>query len=328
MTVARVPGKVLLAGEYSVLLPDQPCLVAAVNRYVTVETKPSRDWSVVSGDTLWTQGQPVVPEVQFVAAAVAAMDRSFDAIPARLKTSDELHFDGLKLGLGGSAAVTVASVIAVAPPGTDARALWMTADVVHRRVQGGRGSGADVAASMLGGVTLFTPGHEDAVASWSSVRVHADIRPLLVWTGASVKTGPRLEVWSKFVADKPESARAFAERSRTAVERTSGALASGDAAELRAGFAEARQALNDLQAGLGLELETPAIKAAGDAAWKAGACGKLSGAGGGDCAIVLAVGDDGAAAASKEIEALGLRVIPFQWGAAPTRDGHPVVVRS
>jgi phosphomevalonate kinase len=318
----------MLAGEYAVLLPNQPCLVAAVNRYVTVEAKRSKQWSIDTGTVIWTEGQPVPPEVQFVAAATNAMQRAFDVTPHLVETSDELHFDGLKLGLGGSAAVTVASVIALAPPNSNWAPLWMTADVVHRRVQGGRGSGADVAASMLGGVTHFTPGHEEATAAWTSLKVHPDIRPLLVWTGTSVKTGPRLAVFQEFVAGKPESAKLFARISREAVEDVTSGLESGDLDVLRGGMGAARAALKGLEAGLGLELETPAIKAAAEAAWKAGACGKLSGAGGGDCAIVLALGDDGAAAASKAIEAIGLRVIPFEWGLPPTRDGKPVRVRS
>ena len=112
MTIARVPGKVLLAGEYAVLLPDQPCLVAAVDRYVTVETKPSRGWSVDTGQVIWKEGEPVPPAVQFVAAAADAMHRTFDVLPHLIETSDELHFDGLKLGLGGSAAATVGAVLA------------------------------------------------------------------------------------------------------------------------------------------------------------------------------------------------------------------------
>ena len=34
---ATAPGKLFIAGEYAVVTPGQPALIAAVNRYVTVE---------------------------------------------------------------------------------------------------------------------------------------------------------------------------------------------------------------------------------------------------------------------------------------------------
>ena len=47
-------------------------------------------------------------------------------------------------------------------------------------------------------------------------------------------------------------------------------------------------------------------------AWEAGAAGKLSGAGGGDCAVVLALGDSMASRVTMELERAGLQVIPVE----------------
>ena len=38
---ATAPGKLFIAGEYAVVTPGQPALIAAVNRYLTVDLTPS-----------------------------------------------------------------------------------------------------------------------------------------------------------------------------------------------------------------------------------------------------------------------------------------------
>ena len=108
MRRVSVPGKVMLAGEYSVLEPGNPCLVAAVERRVFVEAEPAARWTVETGHVRWTEGELIPPEVSFVVAATQAVQAS----PHLIRTSDQLHTAGHKLGLGGSAAVTVGTVAA------------------------------------------------------------------------------------------------------------------------------------------------------------------------------------------------------------------------
>ena len=325
MRRASVPGKVMLAGEYAVLLPGHPCLVAGVERRLSVEAAPAERWSVDTGKVRWTEGEPVPPEVHFVVAAIEAVRKNFTVPPQALTTFDDLHVGERKLGLGGSAAVTVGTVFVTAPVGTDCDTLWRLAHLVHRTAQGGRGSGADVAASVFGGVQRFqSEPHPSVTAGREDVTVHPAVHLDLVWTGTSARTAPRLLTWSDFVRVAPKKAALFGKLSTEAVDTLQRGLETADLDAIRAGVGGARAALRGLESELGLELETDVIRAASDAAWKAGASGKLSGAGGGDCAIVLTVGEDQRAAVTRSLKGLGLDVVPADWAATGAREESAV----
>lgn len=129
---ARAPGKLVLSGAYAVL-EGAPALVTAVDRYVVADTE-------------------LAPE--FVAAEVAPAlgDRTAPHVDA-----SALRRDGRKLGIGSSAAITVASLAALAlcdepllNDATLAERVWRPALIAHRKGQGG-GSGIDVITSAFGG---------------------------------------------------------------------------------------------------------------------------------------------------------------------------------
>lgn len=316
MTRVSVPGKLLLAGEYAVLLPGHDCLVAAVERRLCVEAEAAARWSVRSGEARWTQGEPVPEGLQFAVAAALAVEARFAGRPRALQTRDELSVDGHKLGLGGSAAATVAAAFAAAEgTGAAREALWALADEVHRRVQGGRGSGADVAASVFGGVLRYAKEPRRA----QPAAVHPDVRLVAVWTGASVKTAPRLARFQAFVQERPADAQRFAAASDEAVEALALGLSQGSAKGLRAALGAAREALGTLEEACGLELETPALRLAVEVAQRLGAAGKLSGAGGGDCAVVLAVGDEVLRRVVDGLSSAGLEPFPLAFAKEGVR---------
>ena len=281
------PGKLLLAGEYAVLHTGRSCLVAAVERRLRVDAVPSAGWTVTHGGETWRPDDDAPASLAFCAEAVRRAE-VLGAAPRALVTHDDLSVDGLKLGLGSSAAATVAT-LAAACDGLDLsrEQLWREADALHRAVQGGRGSGADVAASSWGGVVRYRRDPHEA----APVTVHPDVRIVAVWTGASVKTGPRLATFEAWCRACPDAAQRFGEASEEAVEALSLSLATGDGAGLREALRAARAVLARLARDSGLVLETPALARAAEVAEAFGAAAKLSGAGGGDCAVSLVVGD-------------------------------------
>lgn len=129
------PGKLMLTGAYAVL-EGAPAIVLAVDRYVVA-------------DTARAPTDPVRPEVASVARRLEA--------PAPSVDTAALEDAGVKLGLGSSAAGTVAAAGAIlASRGVAfdedgiARIRQLALDA-HAEAQP-RGSGADVAASAHGGV--------------------------------------------------------------------------------------------------------------------------------------------------------------------------------
>lgn len=285
----RAPGKVMLAGEYAVLLPRAQALVAAVDRGLEVFGAPADGWSIRSKGVSWEEGRPVDEKLAFAVEALRRVREAFPGVaPQALETFDGMHDEaGRKLGLGGSAAVTVAVALA-ANAELPREKLWRLADEAHRHVQGGRGSGADVAACVFGGVIHYERAPRRAIR----LDVHPQLRILLAWTGESARTAPRVALFEALAARERAFVESFVERSNAACVTVRNGLRDGNPLLLREGFDAARHALLSLERMLGVELETRALEHAVAVAREAGGAAKLSGAGGGDCAVVVALAQD------------------------------------
>jgi phosphomevalonate kinase len=162
-----VPGKVVLLGEYAVL-DGAPAVVAAVDRGVSCRVEAAGALQVETPH-----------DDRFVRRALEAVG----APAARYVFSDWNPVNaGLKVGFGGSAAATVAAVVAGTGGRLDRGDVWRIAHAVHSSVQGG-GSGVDVAASVYGGVSRFERGVVSALPM---------VNPSIVFTGTSAATAPRV----------------------------------------------------------------------------------------------------------------------------------------
>lgn len=152
---ASAPGSLMLLGEHAVL-HGRRALVCAVDRRITVTLTPRRDRAVNLASTLGrlaTDLDHLPPDgpFRFIAAVLrmAHLASGADLVVAS-EFSDQV-------GLGSSAAVTVATVAAVnalAGAMPSAEELHGQALAAIRSVQG-VGSGADAAASVLGGIVAY-----------------------------------------------------------------------------------------------------------------------------------------------------------------------------
>lgn len=153
---ARAPGSIMLLGEHAVL-HGGPAVVAAIDRYINVSLTPRNDRVIdIHSKTLGTY---------ITHCDCIEIKTPFTFVLATLEQQNiiegcTIHIDSDfsdKLGLGSSAAVTVATLRAID--------LWQEKtvskrDLLHRainvilRVQG-IGSGADCAASVYGGIVYY-----------------------------------------------------------------------------------------------------------------------------------------------------------------------------
>lgn len=155
---ASAPGSMMLMGEYAVL-HDKPALVCAVDKRVEVTLSPRTDDLIrIDSDRLGVHqvflvDLAVTKPFQFILGAIKHYQPKITSGFDLKITSQFSH----QVGLGSSAAVTVAT-LAVLIQWLKQRMgltdLIRIARTVVREVQG-VGSGADVAASVMGGVVLF-----------------------------------------------------------------------------------------------------------------------------------------------------------------------------
>jgi len=276
------PGKLFVMGEYAVLHGAR-ALVAAMDAGIVCRAEPARRWRVVAPDVgvdFTLEDPPRDGAGALLAsAAAAARDEFSPPSPLAFDLRANRAVSRTKHGLGGSAAAVVAVLGAVAlSSGVDlhakpTRARLFTAGLsVHRAHQRGRGSGADVAASVYGGwidYALAEGGPRIAPAA-----LPPGFRLAAVWSGVSSDTARAIEAFEAPVA--VATLRTIGERFWNAVER-------GD----RAAILRDVDAYGDALAGLAAGDGAGRIAELVSIARRRGFAAKGSGAVGGDCAIAL-----------------------------------------
>ncbi|MCB9537019.1 MAG: hypothetical protein H6704_12265 [Myxococcales bacterium] len=320
----RAPGKVILLGEYAVL-HGHAALVAAVDRFATCRVAPSPVVEVVApghGHLVQRAGAfEGEGDLRFVRAWLDA-----HGAPAGRYTLDtrDLGFapEGgawTKLGLGSSAASTVAFLAAVRDAAglpTDAATLYCAAQRLHRAVQG-TGSGADVAASAFGGVGRYR--WREAAAgplpagdgAGDFMPVPGPARLLLAWAGrpaSTVSLVGRVRAWA---AGAPDAHRRLIERI-AAVAQVDLADPVAIVQAVRAGA----DALEALGAASGAPIVTETHRALDALARGVGGAAKPTGAGGGDLAWLVAPDAQAEAALAHRVDAAGFPVWSMTVAAA------------
>jgi len=304
--VVSAPGKLFLIGEYAVL-HGHPAIVAAVDRRVTGRFVPG--------------GAPATPLVDQVVETVRAyLVEDGATVPegAPVLDSSALASGTGKLGLGSSAAVAAAGVGAMlAAAGCDleySRILAFTlANRAHRAAQGGRGSGADVAAAVHGGVIYYARrGNETDV---QPLDLPASVELIGFSTGTPSSTVDHVRALEAYAEKQPEPCRARLAAIGSLARRFTSASVDDDVPLVVESVKQANAALTALGEEIGLPIVTPALAAAARLAEELGGAAKPSGAGGGDVGVAFLT-DQGAARTFRERAAhLGLEILSIRTGA-------------
>jgi phosphomevalonate kinase len=276
----------LLAGEYAVL-EGWPAVVCAVDRRAHARL-----------------GSRAAAELS---PFLKALRRHAPAVTRCTVDTSALYLGERKLGLGSSAAATVAAA-AAAMQTADRDTIHAVAHVAHARAQeprGSRGSGADVAAAVHGGLLRVErkPGE-------------GEVGPLAV-TPLPWPTGLHMVVvWTGAVADTPALvARVRALHDRDAAAYRAHAAALGECAGRFLGdpigaTAASAEALAALGRAAGAPLVPPSFAPLSALARELGGAAKPTGAGGGDLVVALFAVAAAAAAFRERVQALGMTVVP------------------
>ena len=330
--VSRAPGKLYIAGEYAVVEPGHRAVLVAVDRFITLRITPcspaggyagtissrlyangSRPWrhrpqdglaEAVGGDDDY-----MISAIRVVEALVAEGGGRLGSF--NLGISSELdEADGRKLGLGSSAAVTVATVRAVAGfygLSLDDSRVYKLAMLASDAVQP-IGSGGDIAASAVTGwVDYASPdrvwlhrarqraqargGTGDLLESdWPGLCLRRlpvpSVRLQVGWTGAPAST-PALVADVQAGSHGANDYAVFLRDSQDCLARLITAIEDDDTAQIMRQIARNRALLAGLSRISGRTIETAELARLVEIALEHGAAAKSSGAGGGDCGIAL-----------------------------------------
>lgn len=290
--VASSPGKVVLFGEY-VVLDGAPALAMAVDcRALASIVAVAGDISTVTaagysddvgrfritGEGLhWMPGGRafnVVSQAWRAAQMSAATAMRIELDSTRFVNAKT----GQKIGLGSSAAVTVALCAALRRT-ADRRELAPLAYTAHTELQDGAGSGVDVACSLNGGLIEYRmQGNTVSPRTWPD-----GLHYRLLNSGVGVSTRQQL---SKLDAVARQSSR---DRLAAAAEKMAAVWSTGDANTI---LAEAK-GYGDILRSFSEEHALGIYAAGHDDLWRiasgTGLFYKPCGAGGGDVGVVMGV---------------------------------------
>jgi phosphomevalonate kinase len=332
---ASAPGKLILTGEYAVL-DGAPALVIAVDRRVIARRRAGARGSSA-----------------FLLALIDELEKRLGRDDAATRAAAEIvvdstaFYDGTtKLGLGSSAAVTVAATALAlgaehtSMPVIDPELVLSIASAAHAAAQStragrdssvmiprptataaasgwhrARGSGADIAAAVYGGVIAFQRETPDRVA-WPSEAAARGRASTIDDGGGTVErlTWPAGVTFIPFftggAADTPTLVTAVHEaRLRNtapvdaalhAIDKASRAACQACAARspeiasnaLLAALSLAAHAMDQLAAATGVQLVPSSVAAARSAMTRLGGTAKTTGAGGGDIAVAVIPGTE------------------------------------
>lgn len=303
---ANAPGKLVLCGEYAVL-EGAPAIVLAVDRRARVMIEDATDehyridaptLGVVdarcvleaNGRVRWINLDAADAQRLGVAAAVIEAVAAEDMpSPFRAELDTRAFFarnGSVKLGLGSSAALTVAFAGAMrAHDELHALPVERLIDA-HCRAQQGFGSGLDVAASLRGGAIVYRMRDRQPqviAAAWPRA-----LDFCCVWSGQPADTGDYLRRLAAWRAHAPAPCARLMRELGEYAEMAATALQVGDISALCAAIVAYAKGLRRLGDASAIDIVSPGHRAIAAIAADCGVAYKPCGAAG-DIGIALSV---------------------------------------
>jgi phosphomevalonate kinase len=306
--VVSAPGKMMIAGEYAVL-EGAEAVVAAVGRRAYAR--------------LGSGAQEALPPE--AAAARAAAEHKLGPVTGALSIDvADLQQEGRKLGLGSSAAAAAAAAgVVFAAHGRDVMQDAVRQEILATALEGHRavaphGSGADVAAAVLGGFVRFRKlgdGVETHALRWPEA-----LELVVVWTGMAVRTSDMLAQVRALGAKDPAGYRARMRVLADQAEHLVSSLIAGELDAIIECFHGYGTAMGELGHAAGIQIIDDTCRQVRELAREHGGGAKPSGAGGGDIAMASFSSIDAANGFRASCVGAGFEVLSIELGVPGERD--------
>ncbi|HEX7339512.1 MAG TPA: hypothetical protein VF271_06205 [Rhodanobacteraceae bacterium] len=330
---ASAPGKLVMTGDYAVL-EGAPALVMAVNRRARVEVESTTDDAFLvnapdlaihaargrlCGDAVqWETDTATADQLRLVTAVVEYLARhGHKQVAADMRLDTHAFFDAdahAKLGLGSSAALTVALTAALETLAGNPMPDVAGMIAMHRQMQGGRGSGLDIATSLLGGTVLYRLQDDEPQAE--RVAWPERLGVCCVWSGQSASTGDALAHLAQWRLLHARDYGRFMRSLTDTAQAVANAVRAGDATSAESGMGVYGAMLASFGKAAGIDIVSAPHRQLQALAKACGAAYKTCGAGGGDVGAALSTDKDRLAQFAHEARAAGFHVLDLGLGDA------------
>ncbi|WEV40694.1 phosphomevalonate kinase [Lactobacillus sp. ESL0684] len=328
MITEQAPGKLYIAGEYAVLEQDCPAILVAVNQFIRVSITKSKSTTGTihskqySQDSIhWVRrGAKMVIDnrdnpFEYILAAISytesfCLEQNINMEVYDLHINSDLDSpDGKKYGLGSSAAVTVATVKAILRfygVSFSNELVYKLSAIAHYSVQQ-NGSAGDIAASVYGGWLAYQTFDRDWLAeelahkslsavlseAWPGLKIQLLTPPQglnlkIGWSHQPASTSRLVDATNANKADVSTQYQHFLTASRECVLQMIAGFEHNNINLIKQQIRINRQLLQNFAQMTQIAIEIPRLSKLINIAEEFGGAAKTSGAGNGDCGIVIA----------------------------------------
>jgi mevalonate kinase len=304
----KAPGSMMIMGEHAVL-HQHPALVASINRWITVTLSSRNDEQLLIQSVYGEIEQPMhVKPTETWAQWICFVIRSFfDDLP-ELKYGLNIHiestFEGA-VGLSSSTALTVSILFALAhwiaaESSEDKKKQWVFEEAMCLLEQYHKvASGAALQAVIFGGLRLYT------AASKQSRCIEKAVRCYLVYCGYKTPTEEVVKVITEKFKDNPQQLKSIYHDMGECVAQGVDALSHDHAEKFYASVD--RYYLLQKQLGTSDDLIDQMIDLSRQS--QTALAAKISGAGLGDCILVIGEMDKNLWRPMKDIQVIEVEIV-------------------
>ncbi|KRL41435.1 phosphomevalonate kinase [Liquorilactobacillus nagelii DSM 13675] len=326
LITVKAPGKLYIAGEYAVVETGYPAILVALNQFVTVTVQESDDYGSIyskqyqENSLFWKrEGNNMVFDnrdnpFHYILSAIHLTENYAQLLGKQMKCyhlkidSDLDSPDGKKYGLGSSAAVTVATIKALCHfyrLSISKNQLFKLAAIAHLDIQG-NGSLGDIAASVYGGWIAYrsfdrkwlrSARHRFSLkklidVAWPQLQIDLltppkNLKLLIGWTGSPASTSHLVDAVGIKIAENQAEYQHFLTESKACLKRMIKGFQVQSLSLIQKEIRYNRKLLQALGNLSNVQIETPLLHQLCISAEQSCGAAKTSGAGGGDCGIVV-----------------------------------------
>lgn len=326
MIKKSAPGKLYIAGEYAVVELNQPAILMALNQFISVSIKESDHvGSIKTYDNapinFYRKDERLIldyrdDKLAYVIMSINVVEKLALELNKSLKFFDLIveseleNTDGLKYGLGSSAAVTISTISALCELydiEIDKMMLFKLAVIVHHNIKS-NGSGGDLASSAFGGIIVYKRYDENFLkeeletnsinkiinSEWPNLEIKEIKKPkdldiLIGWTSTPASTTILVDRLNENKILHKDYYKQFLANSKKCVDDLVIAFNSSDYESIFLNIKLYRKLLIGLSEKLEFEIETHILEKLINISENYDAVAKSSGAGGGDCGLAFLI---------------------------------------
>lgn len=324
MIEVKVPGKIYIAGEYAVVKEGHSAVLISVNKFIKVKiSKSNSRGSVKSFSNLkmiWKRvGDNIIVEQQddrfiYIITAMNTVEQYLREKGVELDVydieveSDLESKDGIKYGLGSSAAIIVAITKGLLKYyGIHLSNLEIFKLCVLSNIKlSSSGSCGDIASAVYTGIIKYTSFSRWDILKyaetysiselinmkWKELNIeriekNPEFDFLVAWTKSPASSQNLVKSSKKLVNSNEEFYKYFLEKSNHIVDSFIRSYRKSDFDEIKVQIASNRELLLKYADNYNIEIETDKLKRIIETSIELGIASKTSGAGGGDCAFAI-----------------------------------------